>query len=179
MDRARDAVPDGTPGDLDEIVRRFRPSVYRYCRAHLPDRETAEDVTQEVMMAVVRGLPALRGGDSRLRAYVFGIATRQVALSYRSAYRRRETPFDEVPDGAEPAAGPEALAELGETRSELVELLARLSDLQRQVVLLRVAAELSTEETGDVLGLSPGAVRVAQHRALIALRRHGDRARLT
>jgi len=49
-------------------------------------------------------------------------------------------------------------------------LLARLPDAQREVVLLRVAAGLSAEEAGAVLGMSPGAVRVAQHRALTKLR---------
>ena len=49
-------------------------------------------------------------------------------------------------------------------------LLARLPASQRRLLLLRVVAGLSAEDTGHVLGMSPGAVRVAQHRALIRLR---------
>ena len=50
------------------------------------------------------------------------------------------------------------------------DLLTRLPDHQRELVLLRVVAGLSAEETGNVLGMSAGAVRVAQHRALARLR---------
>ena len=49
-------------------------------------------------------------------------------------------------------------------------LLDRLPDHQRELVLLRVVAGLSAEETGNVLGMSAGAVRVAQHRAIARLR---------
>jgi RNA polymerase sigma-70 factor (ECF subfamily) len=49
-------------------------------------------------------------------------------------------------------------------------LLARLPDSQRRLLLLRVVAGLSAEDTGYVLDMSPGAVRVAQHRALLRLR---------
>ena len=50
-------------------------------------------------------------------------------------------------------------------------LLAHLPAAQRRLLLLRVVGGLSAEDTGYVLDMSPGAVRVAQHRALIRLRR--------
>ena len=49
-------------------------------------------------------------------------------------------------------------------------LLAHLPAAQRRLLLLRVAGGLSAEDTGYVLDMSPGAVRVAQHRALVRLR---------
>jgi RNA polymerase sigma-70 factor (ECF subfamily) len=49
-------------------------------------------------------------------------------------------------------------------------LLAHLPDGQRRLLLLRVVGGLSAEDTGYVLDMSPGAVRVAQHRALLRLR---------
>jgi RNA polymerase sigma-70 factor (ECF subfamily) len=49
-------------------------------------------------------------------------------------------------------------------------LLDRLPDNLRELLLLRVAVGLSAEETGRALGMTPGAVRVAQHRALSRLR---------
>jgi RNA polymerase sigma-70 factor (ECF subfamily) len=49
-------------------------------------------------------------------------------------------------------------------------LLARLPAGQRRLLLLRVVTGLSAEETGYVLDMTPGAVRVAQHRALARLR---------
>jgi RNA polymerase sigma-70 factor (ECF subfamily) len=49
-------------------------------------------------------------------------------------------------------------------------LLDRLPENLRELLLLRVAVGLSAEETGRALGMTPGAVRVAQHRALSRLR---------
>jgi RNA polymerase sigma-70 factor (ECF subfamily) len=51
-----------------------------------------------------------------------------------------------------------------------IALLASLPAAQRRLLLLRVVAGLSAEDTGYVLDMSPGAVRVAQHRALVRLR---------
>ncbi|HEU0286449.1 MAG TPA: sigma factor-like helix-turn-helix DNA-binding protein, partial [Nocardioidaceae bacterium] len=50
------------------------------------------------------------------------------------------------------------------------ELLDRLPEKFREVLILRVAAGLSAESTGRTLGMSAGAVRVTQHRALVRLR---------
>jgi RNA polymerase sigma-70 factor (ECF subfamily) len=49
-------------------------------------------------------------------------------------------------------------------------LLDRLPTNLRELLLLRLAVGLSAEETGRALGMTPGAVRVAQHRALARLR---------
>jgi RNA polymerase sigma-70 factor (ECF subfamily) len=46
-----------------------------------------------------------------------------------------------------------------------------LPDKQREIVVLRVVVGLSAEETADAVGSTPGAVRVAQHRALARLRK--------
>jgi RNA polymerase sigma factor (sigma-70 family) len=48
--------------------------------------------------------------------------------------------------------------------------VSSLPPAQREIVILRVALGMSTEETAVALGMTPGAVRVAQHRALIKLR---------
>jgi RNA polymerase sigma-70 factor (ECF subfamily) len=46
-----------------------------------------------------------------------------------------------------------------------------LPDKQREILLLRVVVGLSAEETAEAVGSTPGAVRVAQHRALTRLRK--------
>ena len=54
------AAVRGEPAAIDTLIRHFRPVVYRYCRTKLPDPQTAEDVTQEVMFAMVQALPTHR-----------------------------------------------------------------------------------------------------------------------
>ena len=53
----------------------------------------------------------------------------------------------------------------------MARLLRVLPDKQREIVVLRVVVGLSAEETAATVGSTPGAVRVAQHRALARLRR--------
>jgi RNA polymerase sigma-70 factor (ECF subfamily) len=101
---------------------------------------------------------------------VFGIAAHKVADAHRSAYRRRDVPTEDVPDTADDGPGPEEQAVRGEDARRAMDLLGLLPDDQRELLLLRVAGGLSAEETGGVLGMTPGAVRVAQHRALARLR---------
>jgi len=62
----------------------------------------------------------------------------------------------------------EVCADPGATRAH--ELLDRLPDAQREVLLLRVVAGLSAEQTAAAVGSTAGAVRLAQHRALARLR---------
>ena len=53
----------------------------------------------------------------------------------------------------------------------MTRLLHTLPDKQREILILRVVVGLSAEETAEAVGSTPGAVRVAQHRALGRLRK--------
>ena len=68
------------------------------------------------------------------------------------------------------AVDPEENALLGSLSVRLGQLLRGLPDKQREILLLRVVVGLTAEETAEAIGSTPGAVRVAQHRALAKLR---------
>lgn len=157
-----------------DLLAALRPMVLQYCRARLGRHETglfsAEDVAQDVCVAVVRSLATYQLSGRSFRAFVYGIAQHKVADAFRAIARNRTEPVAELPDLPVAGDGPEqhALAtELGEWMSRVVHLL---SARQREVIVLRVVAGLSAEETADVVGSTPGAVRVTQHRGLIRLR---------
>ncbi len=103
-------------------------------------------------------------------AFVYGIAAHKVADARRSAARNRTEPVPEIPDSPELTDGPEERAMQGELAGRMNKLLGMLSDKQRKILVLRVVVGLSTEETAEAAGSTPGAVRVAQHRALGRLR---------
>jgi RNA polymerase sigma-70 factor (ECF subfamily) len=88
----------------------------------------------------------------------------------RRAATRLAIPTDELPDSPDDRPGPEetVVASLEAQRARA--LLARLPAQQCELLVLRVLAGLSAAETGQALGMSSGAVRVAQHRALARLR---------
>ncbi len=163
----------GHPGAVEALLERIRPMVMRYCRARL-GRITghyyvADDVAQEVCLAVLAALPRYRDMGRPFASFVFGIASHKVADAVRTA-SRLAVPFEDLPDGPDERPGPEetvvAYIEAERTRA----LLAQLPHHLRELLILRVVTGLSAEETGNVLGMSAGAVRVAQHRALARLR---------
>ena len=79
-------------------------------------------------------------------------------------------PTEDLPDGPDDRPGPEEAAVACLEAERVRGLLARLPVQQRELLQLRVLAGLTAQETGNELGMTAGAVRVAQHRALIRLR---------
>jgi RNA polymerase sigma-70 factor (ECF subfamily) len=136
----------------------------------LPGSEhAADDVAQEVCLAVLSALPRYRDEGRPFEAFVFGIAAHKVADAQRAAVRAA-VPTAEMPDEPDLGPGPEDHALRRSDAALVRSLLDRLPPTQRELLILRVAVGLSAEETGSALGMSPGAVRVAQHRALARLR---------
>jgi RNA polymerase sigma-70 factor (ECF subfamily) len=166
----------GSQEAISELLRRVRPMVVRYCRARLGRTgggayTTADDVAQEVCLAVLTALPSYRDQGRPFLAFVYGIAQHKVADAHRAAARNRAEPVAEIPDEIEGDIGPEQRALQGELNERMAQLLRVLPDKQREIVVLRVVVGLSAEETADAVGSTPGAVRVAQHRALARLRK--------
>lgn len=158
-----------------KLLTAIRPGVVRYCRARLGRFDggygMADDVAQEVCLAVLAALPRFTDHGRPFSAFVFAIAANKVADAQRAAVRGRAvTPTNALPDHADPAPGPEQLAVSSDLIRRLHRLLAHLSDTHRELVVLRVAVGLSAEEVGAVLGMTATAVRVAQSRALSRLR---------
>ena len=165
----------GAAAAVGRVLAIIRPLVVRYCRARLGrmDRSSvsADDVAQEVCLAVLTALPGYRVQGRPFLAFVYGIASHKVIDAHRAATRNRAEPVADVPDSVEVADGPEQRALRIELTGEMGRMLDQLPDKQREILLLRVVVGLSAEETAEAVGSTPGAVRVAQHRALARLRK--------
>ncbi|WP_293769789.1 RNA polymerase sigma factor ShbA [Sporichthya sp.] len=167
------AATQGDRGAMDALLATIRPMVLRYCRGRLgrlPGAEyAADDAAQEACIAVLTALPRYRDEGRPFEAFVFGIAARKVADVQRAAMRAA-VPTEQLPERTDTALGPEESALAAADAEKARNLLSRLPDNLRELLTLRVAVGLSAEETGRALGMSAGAVRVAQHRALNRLR---------
>ncbi|WP_245601692.1 RNA polymerase sigma factor ShbA [Hamadaea tsunoensis] len=170
----------GEPTATAALLAEVRPGVVRYCRARLGPvgggYTTADDISQDVCVAVLRALPRYRDQGVPFSAFVYGIAARKIADAQRSAVRRLTVPVDGVLDPADPAPGPEQAAIAADQARRLARLLTALPETQREILVLRVAVGLSAAEVGRTLDMSPVAVRVAQSRALSKLRTLAGRA---
>ncbi|MDZ7731847.1 MAG: sigma-70 family RNA polymerase sigma factor [Acidimicrobiia bacterium] len=132
--------------------------------------EDPEAATSEVLLRVFRSIERFEGGEREFESWVFTIARRLAIDEHRRTTRRPRSTEAPVPDGVAPDdPATDALDRLhgGEVRA----VLDGLTDEQRDVVLLRVVADLPAEQVGEIIGKAPDAVRALQHRALARLRR--------
>jgi RNA polymerase sigma-70 factor (ECF subfamily) len=175
MDQLVRAAVDGSHDAVSRLLATVRPLVLRYCRARVGRQEksfaSADDVAQEVCLAVLTALPSYRDQGRPFLAFVYGIAAHKVADAHRSSARNKSDPVPDVPDSAELSDGPEQHAVNGELNGQMARLMKTLPSKQREILVLRVLVGLSAEETAEAVGSTPGAVRVAQHRALARLRK--------
>lgn len=137
--------------------------------------ETPEDLAQEVCLRVLQALPRWKDRGHPFAAYVHGIAAHTLADAYR-ATRMRLSPLADDPHEPFPADDPGTQPEQRGLRADLCRdlrtMLARLTPRQREILVLRVALGLTAAQTASIVGCSPGAVRIVQHRALAQLRHH-------
>ena len=170
-------VKEAAAGDRDalhQLLTTIRPVVVRYCRARVGSGHrsghTADDVAQEVCLAVITALPRYRDQGRPFLAFVYAIAARKVADLHRAVGRDRAFPTDAVPDVESPSTGPELLAVQADSAARMDKLLELLPGNQREILILRVVVGLTAEQTAEAVGSTAGAVRVAQHRALARLK---------
>ncbi|MEU8379881.1 sigma-70 family RNA polymerase sigma factor [Streptosporangium sp. NPDC048865] len=144
-----------------ELVRAWHDPVWDYVRRMLgPSR--ADDVAQEIWVAVVRGLPRLKE-PGRFAPWLFTIARRAVADRLREEYARPETPMEEERASADPA---DALVD----RADLLAGLAGLPVREREILVLFYLRDLSLEDCARICAVPAGTVKSRLSRARRMLR---------
>jgi RNA polymerase sigma-70 factor (ECF subfamily) len=174
-----DSVQAGAPLTAEQVFRDYAPRVYNLARRMLGNNADAEDVTQEVLLQVVRKLDTFRG-ESAFPTWLHRV-TVNAALSHR---RKRSIqhehqvrdPLDKLTDhGPGPhvkrwSVGPEQEVLDQETQRLIEEAIVRLPEIYRDVFVLADVEGLSNAEIGEILGLSIPAVKSRLHRARLLMR---------
>lgn len=163
-------VRDAAAGDATAfgvLYDRHFSAVYRYAFLRVRDRMEAEDVTSETFMRALRSLHRYEP-RAPFAAWLIRIARNLVIDRARGGTRREANErAAAMPGSVDPEREALARIEGGELRAAL----DRLSELQREVLILRFYADLTTDEVCAVLGKGPSTVRGIQFRAIAALRR--------
>lgn len=163
------AAQTGAAWACTTIWVEYAPAVAAFLSAR-GSREP-EDLTSEVFLVVFDRLPGFVGGEPELRSFVFSIAYRRLVDELRMRSRRGdalEWTADTDPRRSA-SAEDDALTRLGE--SSALSLLETLPDDQRNVMVLRIVADLTVEQVAAVLDKRPGAVKALQRRALDSMRK--------
>ncbi len=165
-----DAARRGEQNAWLDIVSELGPQIQGYARTK--GVEDAEDLLQDVLTAVATGIHDFEGGWSNFRSWVFSIAYRRIADTHRSGFRRpRHVRYDSFADSGHASSNPESVVLVDTMTDASLEALNVLNDVEREVIVLRVIADLDTEEVAAVVDKKPGTVRVIQSRAMSKLRK--------
>lgn len=162
------AAQAGAGWAFTRIWQSLAPAVAGYARGQgCPE---PDDVTSEVFLAAFTRMAAFDGDPAAFRSWLFAIAHHKVIDDRRKRTRQG------IPEQYDPARDPrevasaehDALARIGDERARRA--LDQLSADQREVLLLRIVADLTIEQIATALGKRVGAVKALQRRGLAALR---------
>lgn len=144
--------------ELEEVYRGYADMIYRFLLAQTADASLAEELTQETFYQAVRSVNRY-DGSCKVGTWLCGIAKNVLRRERR---RRSSVPLEE--DGAA-LPGPEeaVLGEMG--RMALLRRLHALPEPMREVVYLRMSADLSFREIGEIVGRTENWARVTYFRA--------------
>lgn len=150
------------PARFGELYQRCIYQVYAYVSRRVASREEAEDITSDVFHHALANLRSFEWRGAPFAAWLIRIAANRITDHWRSA--ARETGNAIVDDPKDPRM------EDIEQRAALFQLVKRLPDDQRRVVVLRFVEEKSIREIAQELRRTEGAVKQLQFRALEKLR---------
>jgi RNA polymerase sigma-70 factor (ECF subfamily) len=178
--RLIDGLQRGEPDAVAALIDRYGAWIHRVAARLLGDPRDAEEVTQDVLMTIVRKIGTFRG-EAAFSSWLYRIAANAAYERLRSRRSRAEVPLEPllaVFDGdgrhVEPVVDWSARldnpAAADETRSAIERGIGRLPTAYRAVLLLRDVEGLTNEAAARALGLTVAAVKSRLHRARLLLR---------
>lgn len=158
-------IQNGRREYLDELVELYYPAILRYCMWHMPDRESAQDATQETFLKLVRFIDHY-SHKGQFKAFLYKIA----ANTCIDIKRKHSEPKFSMESFSEQVLSAEYCQESGfqaaEDRQQLAAALACLDSTQRELVLLRYGQELTFKEISAVTGQPLRTVQTKLRRAV-------------
>ena len=178
--RSQPGLLEGNEGELVEAAKRGDREafamlyeanvdrVYHYLLGMMRHQADAEDVTAEVFMRAMKGLPSYKSRGVPFGAWLLRIAHNQAVNHFKKQSQRKELPLLDMENASDDPAE-KAVTHIAS--GEVNEAMSQLTDLQRQVISLRFGAQLSIAETAKAMSRSVEATKFLQHSGLKALRR--------
>jgi RNA polymerase sigma-70 factor, ECF subfamily len=150
-------------------------SVYSYILLQVKDPHTAEDLTQETFLKVVRNAHQFKG-QSSIKTWIF-----RIAYTTTMSYFRKKSPLMYFIDlnSLKDDTSPEKIALLNSQQKQFYEALRELKSSYQQVIILRRIQGFSTKETSSILNWSEGKVKMSLSRALAAFKNELEKGGFT
>jgi RNA polymerase sigma-70 factor, ECF subfamily len=167
--RSRQEASHVAPLPFDQLYTSHVASVHRFCLSQVGDAAAAEDITHDTFIRAYAAYPRVQLLDGGERTWLISIARNLSTDHHRRHGRWRRLLAKQRRDTVE-QRDVESLAEERLRLREVAAALAGMRRRDRELIGLRVAADLSYRVVGELLGMSEPAAKVATHRALGRLR---------
>jgi len=136
------------PGAFGELYDRYFHQMYRFVFSRMRDQTAAEDVTSEVFIKALKGIPRYQDTGRPFVAWLYQIAVNTVADRYRSS--RPTVDIDEV--------------------RQVWAIVEKLPAPQRTAIVLKFQEDMKITDIAAVMGKTEGAVKLLIHRGMTRIR---------
>jgi RNA polymerase sigma-70 factor (ECF subfamily) len=150
------------------LYRRYLPRVYRYLYFKTGDADEAEELTSQVFLAALEGMPGYQH-RGHFSTWLFSIARRKAADFYRTRYVRSHFKFSQPATIRDPEDDSLTPVIARENIEKLNELLSMLNDHEMEILRLRFTAKLQFSEIATLLKRKPSSIKMAYYRLLARL----------
>lgn len=148
---------------LLSAYNQYADAIFRHCYFRVSDKGKAEDIMQETFMKTWQQI--VRGEDIReMRAFLYRVANNLIIDHYR---KKKDESLDLLQeDGFEPTSDDWKSIEAGVFGREITELLSRLGDSDRELIVMRYIDDLPVKEIARIIEKSENVISVRIYRAL-------------
>ena len=178
--RLIDALRRGEDAAYERIVRQFGPRMLVVARRFLRQEQDAQDAVQDAFLSAFKSIDNF-AGNARFSTWLHRIVVNASLMKIRSRQRKPERSIEDLLPKFDDTGHREGSVDGWavdfdtavhdrELREQVRSYIDQLPENYRTVLLLRDIEERTTQETADLLGISPGAVKTRLHRARLALR---------
>jgi RNA polymerase sigma-70 factor, ECF subfamily len=158
-------------GDAEQIAalyETYHVKIFRYLYYRVEDRETAEDLTSEVFIRMLRFLGGFKPPSASFQAWLFQIARNICNDHYRKLKTHPVVPLEE--NVRDENLSVHDTAERVLNSAQLKQALDKLSEDQRDVIIMRFIADMAISETAQALNKTEDSIKGLQRRALLSLK---------
>ena len=154
---------------IGEIFECYRVSIFRYLYYRTGDGHTADDLTSEVFLRMIRSLGSYRRQEVAFLAWLFQIAHNLLTDHYRKMSYRNHLQLEDQQIVMQDSSS-QPSSDAGLNSLALRQALERLNEEQRDVIIMRFVTGMPIAEVAQALNKSEDAVKGLQRRGLAALR---------
>ncbi|GAB4325577.1 MAG: RNA polymerase sigma factor RpoE [Phototrophicales bacterium] len=158
----------GDPSAITTLYEKYADQIYRYIAYRVPIND-AEDLTAEVFVKMVEGLPKYTITGAPFEAWLYRIAAARIADYHRRAKQDNQVELSDTLSDKQPLPEDRLLRE--QELEILKQAVNSLPEEQQTILILRFIERRTHEDVAQIVGKSVSAVKSIQHRALIQLNR--------